>query len=50
MDLISEIESGVSFQLQKLAVLTEILIVNQGHAVMPLTPDKQGNSPCFDVD
>jgi hypothetical protein len=42
VELISETESGLSFHLQKFAVLSEALVANQGTAVLPLTPSQLG--------
>ena len=42
MDLITEADSGLSFHLQKLAVLTETLAVNHGSAVLPLNVNRDG--------
>ena len=42
MDLITEADSGLSFHLQKLAVLTETLAVNHGSAVLPLSVNRDG--------
>ncbi len=42
VDLVTETESGLSFHLQKFAVLSETLVANQGQAVLPLSPAKLG--------
>jgi hypothetical protein len=44
VDLVTETDSGLSFHLQKFAILTETLVANQGNAVMPMGPGKLGTS------
>jgi hypothetical protein len=42
VDLVTETDSGLSFHLQKFALLTETLAANQGNAVLPLAPGRLG--------
>jgi Rho GTPase-activating protein RGD1 len=44
VDLITETESGLSFHLQKFAILCETLAAQQGQAVMPFSSGKLGTS------
>jgi hypothetical protein len=44
VDLVTETDSGLSFHLQKFAVLTETLAANQGNAVLPLSAGRLGSS------
>ena len=42
MDLVTETDSGLAFHIQKFALLTETLAVNQGNAVLPMGTGRQG--------
>jgi len=45
VDLISEVECALTFQLQKFACLNEMLIAHQGNALAPMSPDRQSSFP-----